>query len=150
MVIKRIETEEELDAAWQLRKDVFVDEQNVPVSEELDDLDHLSTTIHVLATDEEGPTATGRILLDGPGRVHLGRICVAKRTRGSGLGRILMSELERIATEEYSADGKLTIDLSAQDSAQGFYGRLGYEIIDDRRYLDAGIWHRDMRKIIAR
>ena len=62
-----------------------------------------------------------------------------------------MSELERIAAEEYlGGQASFTIDLSAQDSAQGFYGRLGYEIIDDRRYLDAGIWHRDMRKIIAR
>ena len=47
-----------------------------------------------------------------------------------------MSELERIAAEEYSADGKLTIDLSAQDSAQGFYGRLG----GPRSLMIADIW----------
>ncbi|WP_054953435.1 GNAT family N-acetyltransferase [Flaviflexus massiliensis] len=149
MVITRIETSEDLEGAFAVRKAVFVDEQHVPVEEELDDLDHAATTVHVLAKDDEGPCATGRILLDGPGQVHLGRICILPRVRGTGLGRKLMAELESIAYAEYCSDGRLVIALSAQDQAQGFYSALGYDYVDDREYLDAEIWHRDMSKTVT-
>jgi predicted GNAT family N-acyltransferase len=36
------------------------------------------------------------------------------------------------------------VDIEAQEHAIPFYSRLGYALVDDRRYLDAGIWHRDM------
>lgn len=149
MVITRVTSAEDMEGAWAVRKSVFVEEQHVPLEEELDDLDHAPTTIHLLATDEEGPCGTGRILLDGPGRVHLGRICVLERVRGTGLGRDVVLELEKVAFEEYAEGGNLEIALSAQDVAQGFYQKLGYEYVDDREYLDAGIWHRDMKKTVT-
>ena len=149
MVITRVETEGAMEAAWAVRKEVFVDEQNVPLEEELDDLDHAPTTIHILAEDNEGPAGTGRVLRDEPGRVHLGRICVAKRVRGTGLGKKIVRALEEAAIEAYAQDGRLSIALSAQKNAQAFYESLGYEFIDSREYLDAGIWHRDMAKTIG-
>lgn len=149
MVITRVMTEEDMEAAWAVRKEVFVEEQSVPLDEELDDLDHAPTTIHLLARDDEGPAATGRVLLDSPGHVHLGRICVVRRMRGTGLGRALVRELERTAYEAYADRGELTIELSAQRNAQGFYESLGYDYVDHREYLDAGIWHKDMRRTIG-
>lgn len=149
MVITRVATEGAMEAAWAVRKEVFVDEQNVPLEEELDDLDHAPTTIHILAEDDEGPAGTGRVLLDEPGRVHLGRICVAKRVRGTGLGKKIVVALEEAALEAYAQDGRLSIALSAQKNAQAFYESLGYEFVDDREYLDAGIWHKDMAKTIG-
>lgn len=148
MVITRVTTEEDLKAAWAVRKEVFVDEQNVPLEEEIDDADQAATTIHLLAEDTIGPAATGRVLLDEPGYVHLGRICVVKRVRGTGLGRRLVLALEDAAFEAYADKGVLTAALSAQKNAQPFYESLGYEYVDHREYLDAGIWHKDMVKVI--
>lgn len=149
MVIGRVKTKEDMEAAWAVRKEVFVDEQNVPIEEELDDLDHAPTTIHVLAEDEHGPAGTGRVLVGERGRVHLGRICIVKRLRGTGLGKSLMAALEQAAFDDYAVDGALVIELSAQVTAQPFYERLGYGYADGREYLDAGIWHRDMIKTLT-
>ena len=148
MVIIEVTTDEDMEAAWAVRKEVFVDEQKVPIEEEIDDLDLAPTTIHLLAKDDRGPAATGRILLDSPGHVHLGRICVAARVRGTGLGRRLMLALEETAQKAYADGGRLTIALSAQRGAQGFYETLGYGYVSHREYLDAGIWHKDMVKTI--
>ncbi|WP_206680389.1 GNAT family N-acetyltransferase [Flaviflexus huanghaiensis] len=148
-MISRVQSEEDMEAAWAVRKEVFVDEQNVPIEEEIDDLDQAPTTIHLLARDDEGPAGTGRILLDTAGYVHLGRICIVARVRGTGLGRELMAELEKAAYDAYADNGRLTIELSAQRGAQGFYESLGYDYVSHREYLDAGIWHKDMRKTIG-
>ena len=150
VVITRVDSPEDMADVWTIRRDVFVVEQNVPLEEEMDDLDHDPSTIHLLARDELGPLATGRILLDSPGHVHLGRICVARRVRGTGLGKRLLLALEATALDVYAVDGVLTVALSAQRDAQGFYESVGYSRADDREYLDAGIWHRDMVKRISR
>jgi len=31
----------------------------------------------------------------------------------------------------------------------GFYKRCGYRVLDGHRYLDAGIWHQDMARIVS-
>lgn len=146
MVIIRVTDDADLHAAWDLRREVFVDEQGVPADEEIDDLDLIPTTIHILVKDALGAAATGRVLFDEPGAVHLGRICVARRVRGTGLGKELMRALEDAAVNAYATDLGLTISLSAQSGAQRFYESIGYTYVDDREYLDAGIWHRDMAK----
>jgi len=38
--------------------------------------------------------------------------------------------------------------LSAQERAMGFYERCGYRAAGGGRYLDAGIWHRDMARTL--
>ena len=43
---------------------------------------------------------------------------------------------------------KIIIELSAQIQAENFYKSLGYNRINDIIYLDAGIEHVDMRKVI--
>lgn len=144
-----------LDEAWAIRFEVFVDEQAVPVEEEVDALDSSPGTFHVLAYVDGVPAGTGRVFPDGvPGNVHVGRMAVRAPFRGSGVGAALMAHLEGIAVAEYAvagADGRLTVvvALSAQESAMGFYSRLGYEVVSGKRYLDAGIWHQDMARTVT-
>lgn len=140
----KVQDRAELERCWVIRTEVFVDEQNVPAEEEIDDLDLAPTTIHALVVDGGVDVGTGRVLFDGPGRVHIGRVAVRKPVRGTGVGRFLMAKLHELAFDEYADDGELVVALSAQESALNFYRTLGYEVKDGRRYLDAGILHQDM------
>lgn len=138
-----------LDRVHALRFEVFVDEQGVSPEEELDHRDELPGTVHLLAVAEAQDLGTARLLADGPGKVHVTRVAVRASARGLGLGRVLMAEAERIALAEHADAGHVRVELSAQESAIGFYAALGYEIGADR-YLDAGIWHRDAVKVVHR
>lgn len=136
-----------LERAHGLRFEVFVHEQGVAPSEELDEKDHLPGTTHLLAVAEGVDLGTARLLVDGPGRVHVTRVAVRAAARGRGVGRALMVELERVALAEHASGDCVHVALSAQESALGFYAELGYQI-GRLRYLDAGIWHRDAAKTL--
>ena len=159
MRIVDVETRDQLEDAWAIRLEVFVEEQEVPPEEEVDALDTDPTTFHSVAYDEsaaggEWPVATGRVLGDPahPGEAHIGRLAVRKDWRGTGLGALMMAHLEGVAAAQYgAADGAdlvVRVELSAQEYAMGFYRRLGYEAVTGERYLDAGIWHQDMARTV--
>lgn len=142
-----------------VRLEVFVGEQAVPFVQEIDARDFLATTIHVLAAGADGAAlGAGRLLRDParPGRVHLGRLAVRRIARGTGLGARLVAALEGAAPAvpapgagaAVPGDGGITVVLSAQERAMGFYERCGYREVGGGRYLDAGIWHRDMARTL--
>ena len=143
---------EELQAAWRVRLTVFVDEQGVPAEIEVDEHDEAPTTGHVLALDGERVVGTGRLLLDAPGHVHLGRLAVLAEDRGRGVGALLVRGLEALALERHTTGEPpaVVVVLSAQETAMGFYRALGYETVSGERYLDAGIWHQDMARTLTR
>lgn len=133
-----IAVSEDFKPCLALRMEVFVEEQNVPVEEELDDLDEVAT--HFLATDESGtPLGTARVYEAGEiGKI--GRVCVVKSQRGTGLGaRLIAACLDEIRTRPRLTQAKL----GAQTHAIGFYERFGFEVIG-AEYMDGGIPHQDM------
>ncbi|KJK59721.1 acetyltransferase [Saccharothrix sp. ST-888] len=143
-------TEAELALAYGVRREVFVEEQNVPAELEYDELD--ATSVHLLALAEDGsPLGTGRLIhgahalaLTGrEGRVLLGRLAVAKAARGTGLGAELVRATEQAGRER----GGLELELHAQVQALGFYERLGY-VAEGPVYDDAGIPHRTMTRVL--
>lgn len=120
-----------------LRRVVFIEEQDVSEADEIDDLDEVA--IHLLATDGGKPVGTARLLVDGP-TGKIGRVCVLKESRGTGLGAALIrAGIETFRTRA----GIETVKLGAQVHALGFYERLGFEA-KGPIYDDAGIPHRDM------
>jgi predicted GNAT family N-acyltransferase len=141
-----------------IRFEVFVGEQGVREDEEVDGLDALPGTAHVLVTDDPdnatgaADLGTARLLADPahPGVVHATRVAVRGSARRRGVGRVLMAALEEIALAEHAAGepASVRVELSAQETAMPFYRSLGYEIGADR-YLDARIWHRDAVKVIT-
>ena len=135
-------------AAYEVRYRVFVQEQLVPLDEELDWRDSLCQ--HIVLTVDGQPCGTGRLVPpDEPGGpVHLGRIAIDVAMRGRGYGVRLVQGLEQLALWLAQGDGPTDAVLSAQVQAIGFYERLGYEIYGPV-YLDAGIEHRDARKRLA-
>ncbi|MEE6287639.1 GNAT family N-acetyltransferase [Georgenia sp. MJ173] len=151
VAVVRVTTRAQLEEAWRVRFEVFVHEQGVPQDVEVDEHDTEATTSHVLALDADGTAlGTGRLLRDGPGEVHLGRLAVRRAARGRGIGAMLVTELSAIALAAHAAGQPpaVRVALSAQETAIGFYERLGFAVVDEQRYLDAGIWHRAMARTL--
>jgi len=120
-----------------LRHQVFVGEQNVPVEEEQDELDPIAT--HLLAMGDGLPLGTARIVYRGD-VAKIGRVCVVKSARGTGLGADLIKASIQIAQKQ---PGVTKAKLGAQLHALGFYEKLDFSAFGPV-YLDAGIEHRDM------
>ncbi|MBK5248911.1 MAG: GNAT family N-acetyltransferase [Actinomycetales bacterium] len=151
--ILRVRTQAELERVLAIRNEVFVTEQGVTFEEELDGLDHLPGTAHVLAVDDDGTDlGTARLLSEPehPGVVHVTRVAVRHSARGRGVGQAVMDALEALALAEHAAGTPATVrvELSAQETALPFYDALGYEVSAER-YLDARMWHRDAVKVLT-
>ncbi len=148
-MIEIVTTREQVERCWAIRMDVFVEEQQVPVEEEVDALDEAPETIHLLVSREGRDLGTARVLPEGPGHCHIGRVAVLAAARGLGVGRELMDAAAQVALERCAGpDGTIEIRLSSQEQAMGFYLSCGYEVLEGERYLDAGIWHRDMALVL--
>ncbi len=134
-----IDVTQDLEACLKLRFEVFVDEQGVPVEEERDALDDSAT--HLLALQDGTPVGTARIVFQDD-TAKIGRVCVVKTARGTGLGAKLIEACVSVARNQ----ARITrAKLGAQTHAIGFYEKLGFEVYGPV-YLDAGIDHRDMVK----
>jgi ElaA protein len=133
----QISVTRDIDTCLALRRVVFIDEQGVSEIDERDDLD--DSAVHLLAIVGGVPVGSARLLLLGDmGKV--GRVCVLRSQRGTGLGAALI----RAAVDQFRAmPGITTVKLSAQSHATGFYEKLGFTEIGGE-YEDAGIPHRDM------
>ncbi len=133
----RIVRTDDVATCLELRRTVFIEEQGVSEADERDDLD--GEAIHLLATAEERPIGSARLLVRG-GTGKIGRVCVLETARGMGLGAALI----RAAVAEFrTLDGIAQVTLGAQTHALGFYERLGFTATGPV-YDDAGIEHRDM------
>jgi ElaA protein len=127
---------EDLPPCWAIRRVVFIEEQAVPEELEVDGLD--AEALHLLATLDERPVGTARMLLKGD-TGKIGRVAVLKEMRGRGIGAALI----RAAVEELTARGFRRAKLGSQVHAIPFYEGLGF-VAEGPVYDDAGIPHRDM------
>ncbi len=125
------------EPARQVRRAVFVVEQQVPLALDEDGSD--AECFHVVLLLGDTPVATGRLAPDG----KLGRLAVLAAHRGQGLGRQLMALLEA----EAGRRGLLHVHLHAQQAAAGFYERLGYGV-SGPPFDEAGIAHVPMEKAL--
>jgi predicted GNAT family N-acyltransferase len=113
-----------------IRREVFINEQLVPESDEWDDDDAVS--VHALVTLNREPVGTGR--LDPGGKI--GRIAVKAVLRGRGIGTLILRQLLHEAYHR----GIREPYLHAQMQAVPFYERLGFRIEGDV-FDEAGIPH---------
>lgn len=137
--IKIAETASEKEAAFNVRKKVFVDEQEIPIELELDEYDETAT--HFICTYNEEVVGASRLrIIDDYGKLE--RICILKEYRGMHFGRQIIAMMESVIS-------KLGFDqatLNAQVSAQGFYKKIGYKKTPKDPFMDAGIEHVTMIK----
>ncbi|WP_010093567.1 GNAT family N-acetyltransferase [Ornithinibacillus scapharcae] len=138
MKLKIVETEQEKEHAFFVRTEVFVNEQKVPVEEEIDEFD--DTAIHFLGYEQEQPVVASRLrFADGYGKLE--RICVLKNFRGKSFGKDIIQAMEKVILEK----GYTKAKLNAQTHAEEFYKKLGYQTVSGE-FLDAGIPHVTMIK----
>lgn len=123
-------------ACLAIRTEVFVNEQNVPVEEELDSFDAIA--LHILALVGGQPIGTARAVEKALGHWKIGRVAVRVSHRQQGIGAALMQAIE-------SACHGSHFTLSAQTHALSFYKRLGYEA-EGTEFFEAGIPHFLMHK----
>lgn len=138
IIVKTAETEKELADVFSVRRSVFINEQNVPESIEIDEKEDQS--VHFIAYKDQLPVGAGRLRFSGnKGKAE--RVCVLSSLRNEGIGALIMEEMEQTAVQS----GAAVMELNAQVQALSFYQGLGYETVSDLFY-DAGIQHRTMEK----
>lgn len=141
--IIHVENEEQLQKCLDIRKEVFVEEQKVPIDLEIDEYDQISPDVHHVLIELEGAySATGRLIYYKDNAAKMQRIAVRQEFRSKGVGKILLLALEELAREL----GLTKSVLDAQCHAEGFYAKLGYETISTEPFDDAGIPHVRMVK----
>ena len=145
-MIKILKSKEELNLGFALRIEVFVREQKVPMELELDEKDHSENTVHIGYFSDDKLIGVARLIDLDKDIIHIGRVAIDKEYRGKGIGRKLIVGCETTAKNILKRE--VIIEFSAQIQAEKFYESLGYNRVNDKIYLDAGIEHVDMRKVI--
>lgn len=142
MIVQKVSSEQEMRAAFAIRRQVFIVEQAVPEDLEVDGLDPECT--HLLARDGAVAVGTARMRTYGPGVAKAERVAVLEAWRGRGLGHLLMDALEA----EAGATGHAEVVLYAQVQVVPFYRARGYAA-EGPEFEEAGIAHQRMRKALA-
>lgn len=131
-------TDKQKEDAFYIRRKVFIEEQNVPPDEEIDEYENEST--HFVLYDGTSPVGAGRFRdLNGYGKIE--RICVLPEYRGKGAGKQIMEFIHEYAQSQHYKKLKL----NAQEHAIPFYENIGYSVVSET-FLDAGIPHKTMEK----
>ena len=125
------------NAAFALRREVFVWEQKVPEEEEHDQYD--MTAAHYVAVAEGEVVGTLR-LIDYPEHIKIGRVAVRQAWRGKGVARRMVET----AMADMRAKGRDRFYLTSQSDKLGLYEKLGF-VAFGPEFTDGGMPHRAMR-----
>jgi predicted GNAT family N-acyltransferase len=146
LVIHRITDEAELFQALAIREVVFIEEQHVPETVERDAED--ARAFHLLAFAEGHAIGTGRLVVlpsspkgESGTWGQIGRMAVLQSHRKSGVGNLLLADLE----DEARRKGLTGVLVHSQLYALGFYERHGYTPVG-AVFQEAGIEHVEARK----
>lgn len=135
MRIEKVTNEAELQEAFNIRREVFVEEQGVPLADEFDQYESAAEHILVYHEGEDAPVGTARFrTVDGWAKLE--RICLRAPFRNSGLGSVIIRTLETMAVEQ----GLTRAKLHGQKQAEGFYQKLGFETASPV-FMEDGIPH---------
>lgn len=116
-----------------LRYKVFVEEQKVDASIEMDGYDEKAT--HVAVYDGTQIAGCGRVICE-KGFAKLGRIAVRKDMRKQGIGSTVVDELINIARQRRARE----ILVYSQLGAVPFYEKKGFRKIGDP-FEESGLMH---------
>lgn len=128
-----------VELAHAVRRRVFIEEQGVDESVEMDGRD--GDAVHVVLTDAAEPVATARLRFPEESTAKIERVAVLADYRGEGLGRRVMDAAESVATDRRATDAVLHAQLRVRE----FYERLGY-VAEGETFEEADIPHVQMRK----
>ncbi len=134
-----ITTPADLDAAFLIRRRVFVDEQNVPAEEEYDEFE--TTSLHFLARVDGVPAGTARWRRTSNG-VKLERFAVLSEFRGKGVGKALVQTVLDSVFSQLPEPVE-SIYMHAQLTAMPLYAGFGF-VPTGPQFDECGIMHYKM------
>ena len=137
ITVQPVSTRDELEDAFDIRRKVFIEEQQVTEELEFDGKDDGSR--HFLAVKDGTPIGTFRLVFLKD-TAKLQRFAVLKRYRKSGVGHLMMES----ALKAIKHEGCKEIVLDAQIRVRAFYERFGFKA-EGGEFMDAGIPHVKMR-----
>lgn len=145
----RTEAPADFEQAMNLRINVFVQEQNVPVELEQDEFDDEALHWVLLHPETQEVVATARIqpyqeACQARPVAKIGRVAVNSSFRGQRLGERLMREILNYC----HAEGYEYAILDAQTRVLPFYEKLGF-VREGFEFMDAGIPHYRMRLALS-
>jgi predicted GNAT family N-acyltransferase len=125
----------DVEGAIAVRERVFVDEQGVPVEEELDGRD--DEALHLVALDPDSGLVVGtlRLLFDGD-TVKVGRVAVDRDWRRQGIAARMLDA----ALAEAARRGARRARLASQVEVVALYERAGFAV-ESGVFEEAGIPH---------
>ena len=130
-------TVEDMDAACEVRRRVFVEEQGVAWDVEYDGLD--VGAFHVVASDGTNVVGTARVRFPAPGEAKIERMAVLWDHRSEGIGTRMMDWLK----EDLRGRDVRHVVLHAQWDVREFYRRCGFRG-RGKAFVEAGIKHQEM------
>ena len=130
---------DDLSDVYYVRRKVFIEEQGIPEEIEIDGTD--ADAYHLVLYEDGKPIATGRFLRIDNVYV-IGRVAVLEESRGQKIGDLLMRVIIRRAFDFGASEQYV----HAQESARGFYEKLGFTAYGES-YYEAGIPHISMKHI---
>ncbi|MBB2150755.1 GNAT family N-acetyltransferase [Pedobacter gandavensis] len=136
LFVNKVSGKETLDQVHEIRRIVFVEEQNCPPELEWE---HEEESIHFLATMDNQPCGACRWRKTEQG-YKLERFAVLKAYRGKRIGQALVAA----ALADLPADATY-IYLNAQLEAMPLYAKFGF-VAEGPQFEEAGIQHFKMVK----
>ena len=109
----------------------------------IEELARESAHRHFVLVDGASVVACLMVVPVAAGVVQIRQMAVDDARQGTGLGRLLMSETERLLASE----GIGEVFLHARETAIGFYTRLGYAPSGER-FTEVGLVHQRMGKAL--
>ncbi len=140
-IYKFTENNDELQAAFDIRRQVFIEEQGVPEEIEMDEYD--VEALHLIVLEEGMPIATARLRFPEEEMAKIERMAVLKEYRYLGIG----TEMISFITDELAERQVVEVVLHAQSRVVDFYKSCGFKVTSGT-FLEAGIEHVEMRREI--
>ena len=131
----KINSPEDLNISYKIRKKVFCEEQKISEKIEFDNLDHLCE--HFLIHKDKGYIATARVRPKNKKVFKIERVAVLSEFRRLKVGSLLINEIV-----EFYLNNKnnISIILHSQVAVEEFYKSLNFISYGDQFYED-GIPH---------
>ena len=138
-IYKLVASNRELAGSFEVRRQVFIEEQGIPKNLEFDGND--KEALHMVVKDGERVVGTARVLFLAGNQAKLERMAVLKPFRRRRIGRRIISFLN----EELRSRRVQQVVLHAQREAVAFYRACGFRELGSP-FLEAGIEHIQMQR----
>lgn len=143
LTVKLVVTEQQLEDALFVRREVFVKEQGIPSPLEQDQYD--ANSQHIVVYHQSKPIAAGRVRKITEKVAKVDRVCVLPDFRRQQVGVKMMEVLEEFAILNHQSHTIDTIKIHAQSHAVPFYEVQNYKITSPE-FIDGGMAYRAMEK----